>query len=624
MNRFIPFRAWTPVGVEDLEPNALDVVRSDQHRSAIAGPGAGKTELLAQRACFLLQTGLCLPPTRILAISFKRDAAANLKDRVSIRLSRDQAGRFDSFTFDAFAKHLVDRFLNALPDLWRPTPDYEIFTPKEAEINTYLGGLQNAPGRVGTVADIMAIPRKTFYQDHVLGFPLPKTGILPQDSARWAAREWWKDCLHAGTTSRVSFPMIERLAELLIRSNPALQKAIQATYVFVFMDEFQDTTGAQYDLVKTAFQTSRSVITAVGDNKQQIMRWAMALQDPFGDFERDFGATRTQLYRNYRSSPELVRVQHRIALTIDPNTEFAASMVSTEVPGEACKIIEVATPEQEAKYIAQLLDSALSKSDFTPRDFAVLVKQRPHDYAPLLEREMQKVQRKARVEADLQDLLSERLVGAIIQTLRLGLRQNGGAYWHNCCRILASLRGQDPANEADGSSIQTELADFHLFLQSQLAQLPNSERDVSGLLSKVVNFFGHDDIRLLYPEYKQGDRLDFLVNDVAKFLWSNRNSCTTWEGMLDNFEGKHAVPIMTIHKSKGLEFHTVIFMGLDDQAWWSFPLQPEESRSAFFVAFSRAKQRVVFTYCAARGSRTKIHSFYQILKAAGVKSDIIE
>ena len=76
---------WKPVGVDALEANALKVVRSADNRSVIAGPGAGKTELLAQRAAYLLQTGTAPAPRRILAISFKRDAATNLAARVRQR-----------------------------------------------------------------------------------------------------------------------------------------------------------------------------------------------------------------------------------------------------------------------------------------------------------------------------------------------------------------------------------------------------------------------------------------------------------------------------------------------------------------------------------------------------------
>jgi superfamily I DNA/RNA helicase len=113
---------WTPVGVEALEAAAFLVVRSTDNRSVIAGPGAGKTELLAQRAAYLLQTGGSPRPQRILAICFKRDAATNLAARVRQRCRPEHAARLDSMTFDAFAKGIVDRFGQALPDAWRPTP----------------------------------------------------------------------------------------------------------------------------------------------------------------------------------------------------------------------------------------------------------------------------------------------------------------------------------------------------------------------------------------------------------------------------------------------------------------------------------------------------------------------
>ena len=77
---------------------------------------------------------------------------------------------------------------------------------------------------------------------------------------------------------------------------------------------------------------------------------------------------------------------------------------------------------------------------------------------------------------------------------------------------------------------------------------------------------------------------------------------------------------MTIHKSKGLEYHSVIFVGLDDGSWWSFATDEIEGTAGFFVAFTRAKQRVVFTYCARRGTRKKIAALYDLLEQAGVRS----
>ncbi|MCM0760923.1 UvrD-helicase domain-containing protein [Sporomusa sphaeroides DSM 2875] len=120
---------WVPSDSIILEPNAEAVVRSSFNTVVVAGPGAGKTELLAQRACFLLQTNVCKSPKRILAISFKKDAATNLAERVEKRCGKLLAQRFDSYTFDAFAKSLLDKFLNALPDDYKPFRNYEIIFP---------------------------------------------------------------------------------------------------------------------------------------------------------------------------------------------------------------------------------------------------------------------------------------------------------------------------------------------------------------------------------------------------------------------------------------------------------------------------------------------------------------
>ena len=64
--------------------------------------------------------------SKILAISFKGDAAGNLADRVKQRCPAEFSDRFTSITFDAFTKNLVDRFHTAIPAEWRPTKPYEI------------------------------------------------------------------------------------------------------------------------------------------------------------------------------------------------------------------------------------------------------------------------------------------------------------------------------------------------------------------------------------------------------------------------------------------------------------------------------------------------------------------
>ena len=232
-----------------------------------------------------------------IANPIRRDSAKTLKDRVTERCSKKDALRFDSLTFDAFAKSMLDRFMGALPEIWQPKKDYEIYFPKKTEYESTLR-LHSLNTSDQSIKNL----KKTW----VLGSPLQLQGIqeIPNQPLSTAAKYWWNACLHMGTNSRLTFPMMGRLVELLLRTNPKICNALRATYTHVFMDEFQDTTHIQYDLVKTAFIDSLTILTAVGDNKQQIMRWAMALDNAFGEFEKDFQAQRIQLSYNYRSSPE--------------------------------------------------------------------------------------------------------------------------------------------------------------------------------------------------------------------------------------------------------------------------------------------------------------------------------
>ena len=118
---------WIPADGFVLEPNALDTVKSEQNTLVIAGPGAGKTELLAQRACFLLETNQCPYPKKILAISFKRDAAYNLKERVLKRCGSD------------FAKNIVDRFRKGLPESYAVNSEYEIIFGERDILDVFEG-----------------------------------------------------------------------------------------------------------------------------------------------------------------------------------------------------------------------------------------------------------------------------------------------------------------------------------------------------------------------------------------------------------------------------------------------------------------------------------------------------
>ena len=96
----------------------IEIITHDASVAVLASAGAGKTELLAQKASYLFYTNNCAWPKRILSLTFKTEAQLNIKERINKRCG-DKASRFDSFTFHAFSKSIVDRFKNALPDFFK-------------------------------------------------------------------------------------------------------------------------------------------------------------------------------------------------------------------------------------------------------------------------------------------------------------------------------------------------------------------------------------------------------------------------------------------------------------------------------------------------------------------------
>lgn len=618
--------AWVPEGVDALEANALLVAKSTDNRSVIAGPGAGKTELLAQRAAFLLQTGACPTPRRILAISYKRDAARNLAQRVRARCHRSHAARLDSQTFDAFAKSLVDRFGQTLPAVWRPTPDYRILDVTKARVARFFGTLGSPPPEIGTTAHVMSLPAGDFERDHMVRRRLAATGWTAKTAGGWAAGEYWRTALHGGKTSHLSFSMIGRLAELLVRTNPVLCRALRLTYSHLFMDEFQDTTQVQYDLVKAIFLGSDAVVTAVGDNKQQIMRWAMAMADPFTDFDADFGATRTPLFNNYRSSPELVQIQHVLAQALDAKAVKPVSKTASTITGACCQIWSYPNVHREAAGLAGFIAAQLA-AGLKPRDVAILVRQKAEDrhaefggpFAAAgvsLRNEAAKIGAK---EVSLQDLLPEEASRIPIAVLRLATAKRAGRHWTSCLDTLLLLRGVDVEDDAGQARVTRELDAFALDLARSYPVPPTSESAAAALLNSIIAFLGRSRLQSLVARYQQGTWLDDLLEATAIHLAASAAASGGWEETLDAYEGLHAVPLMTIHKSKGLEYHTVIFVGLDDNTWWSFKNDATEATAGFFVAFTRARQRVIFTHHAA-ANRTLIAPLYNLLSAAGVST----
>lgn len=625
----VPATDWLPSGIDDLEPEAWRALRHSGSTCVVAGPGAGKTEFLAQRAAYLLETGICPAPYRVLAISFKSDAARNLAERVRKRCPKSLSHRFSSLTFDAFTKSLVDRFQTAIPNDWRPSRPYCIAYPNRRMIERFLVlARMNAPQH--WQAPIIDFAPGTFESNIVGSYRLPVVRSDPLSAADFAIQRWWSNQIDAQPESNLSFVSINRLAELLLRAGPHIRRALQHTYPFVLVDEFQDTTYAQYDFLLSAFGGGDVAVTAVGDDKQRIMTWAGARTDSFERLTLDFAAIEIPLRFNFRSSPELVRIQHVVARALDAGAAQTVARVPSQIEDSAAQVWISETKVREASFLAKWIADDMIVRDRLPRDYAVLVRQKSDDFeidlAPAFAQHGLRLRNESHVlgSTTLQDLLSDEFTGIAIALLRLGAKRRHPAAWQLVSTALSAIRAVAPDDDMAATRVETELTAFTAALRDEMSTTPPAAESAVRLLDRVVDFLDLKAFARAYTTYATGELLAILLEAFKLHLAVSAEGTDGWNAALDAFEGVAQIPLMTVHKSKGLEYDTIVFVGLDDQAWWAHSPGDVEGLATFFVALSRAKQRAVFAFCQQRGQRRRVAELYELLANSGVQEIEIE
>ena len=629
-NRRILEEDWAPSGIDDLEAAAWDALRSNSSVSLAAGPGSGKTEFLAQKAAFLLQTRICPDPQKILAISFKRDAAKNLARRVETRVP-NHGGRFVSLTFDAFTKSLVDRFGASLPAPWTIRPgQYDLAFWTQREVGDILASLNSTapPER-----------RSEFYGVQGRGFLPESIGMweLPLDpdvhsipGGGYPSWAWWDMHVLSPTRPKLDFTMLNRLAELLIRNNPRIRRAIRVTYPYVFVDEFQDTTGAQITFLESLFAGSGATLTAVGDRKQRIMRFAGALEDAMSRFETSFGASHFDLVSNFRSSAELVHLQHQVATELDPNLVAAISQARLETGNVAATIWTFRNEQVQATAIAKWIAEDIAVSNRNPSDFAILAKQKIADFednlvAALSVRGISLRNDDARYEeVALIDLLRHDASAILLGLLRLAVHPVGlGQVWADTLDLLILISGtgnDENSARATADHLNSTVRELRTWLTGRDPQRTTGE----ALLDEALNATDRPALTAYFSGQNGSEPLFNIVAALAARINTVRTGTSNWDELLAAVAAEDAVSLMTIHRSKGLEFHTVFVLGLDEDQWWSYRQDVRETTSAFFVALSRAKHRIIVTRATTNTRGQNTSHFYELLEQAGVEESAPE
>ena len=631
----------------------------------IAGAGTGKTRVITERIRQLLQSDDSLSGENILGLTFTKKAAGEMKARV-VKATGERGKAVTLATFHSFCEALLaeadpqrvmlDEFdhwillrrnlrrlrlekYRRLADPGQFLNDFvEFFSRCQDELVSGEDYQRYADG----LAARLEAERETLDED-TLAERL-ETVALQQELARAyrASEELLRE------KNRVSFGSLITSAVALLEQDTQLRNGLQNKYRYILVDEFQDTNIAQLRLLELLAGRAKNIV-AVGDNDQAIYRFRGA---SFGSFKlflerfagwkegQDSTRFRVALTENYRSTPNILRVAMQVIGQNAVSADFPKKVLSpNKPPGEKIRIVELATPEEEARWVASELER-IHGAGRRWKDFAVLYRQHAHrdDLVEELSR------RKIPFVITRLSILEHPLVRDVLTYLRLiaapyddiaCARVLAAPAWHleaaDLVRLAERARKEKkaiydllqlPQGQLAFDRSHAALGELVEFISSQRKTLKRSTaREILGALTEWLE---------IPQRAKQHDRK--YVKRLAEFMkeWEPKSETRDLPEFIEYLDyyaqaggvvsleddaPPDAVQLMTVHGAKGLEFPQVFLLRVNNRAFpaterprvFEFPVELmkegapaeqfhiQEERRLFYVALTRAEDRLTIT-----------------------------
>lgn len=588
----------------------------------IAGAGSGKTRVITFRIAHMLDMGI--PQSQILALTFTNKAAKEMADRVK-ELTQRKLQNLTVSTFHAFGV----KVLRADIDKLGYRENFSIYdeTDRTALIKECGRELKFSPDAL----DIYKISQL---------FSNIKTGRKNWQTENDMYRQLY-DCYQEGLKlyNAVDFDDLIVLPIKLFRENPDVLERYRDRFKYIMVDEFQDTSHQQYELMHLLADKN---VAVVGDDDQSIYSWRGADYQNIINFEKDFKVTEIRLEQNYRSTGTILDAANGV---ISHNTNRKDKKLWSG-KGEG-KPIEIYMPEnetEEANFIAESIQGIAIEEKKTYDDFGVLI--RANTQSRYIEeaflqanipytmsggtsfferKEIKDIISYLRVIANHDDDINllriinvpRRGIGrAAIQVINEEAEKLGSTLW---TAIQSLVQTED---SAASENLKEDLQDFVNLIESNRQKLL-SGRGLSKKVREMVEEINYKDY--LITEYSKSEKavrfklknIELLLEMMERweidpdntnpslFNYLNRITLMSRDnGDDENDKGK--VNLMTIHASKGLEFPVVFIAGAEEGL---IPHQRsvdensgnvEEERRLFYVAITRAREKLIISSCQKR------------------------
>ncbi len=601
--------------LEGLNPAQKEaVITTEGPLLVLAGAGSGKTRVITHRIIHLIESGVA--PEHILAVTFTNKAAKEMRERVESLMNRfAPAARAlkermpTILTFHALGVRLIRENHEAL-GLRRSFTIYDRsdssraikksleaagFDPKEFEPRKILGMISRAKGDAMTRLE---------YSDAARTYPEEVT-----------AKVWEKYDAMLRSEHALDFDDLLLKTLTMLKSHPPILAAYRARFIYMHVDEYQDTNRVQYEIARL-LAGDRANLCVVGDVDQNIYSWRGADIRNILQFERHFPGTKIiMLEENYRSTQTIITASNDI---IEKNINRPEKKVFTKnAEGEPISLYAGMNAEDEAEHIA-LTAKNLIRSGISPSAIAVLY--RTNFQSRVLEESFinmsvpyQLLGTRFFDRKEVKDVLSYLRYAlnpdSAIDLARIINEPARGVGKVTVLKLVEGRREQVKGKAAEGvlqferimESIREQVETLPLhesikFIMERTGMEKVFKDDGEEGQERLENLRELVTIATRYSDVTGREAIEKLLEDAA--LEGDQDE-------LKKKEEKDAVRLMTIHAAKGLEFEHVFISGLEEglfphERFDEGKTDTEEERRLFYVALTRAEKKVYLSFAHIR------------------------
>ena len=587
----------------------------------LAGPGSGKTRVIAHRIAYLIKV-MGISPRRIMAVTFTNKAAREMKERVYGLLG----SRVEELTLGTFHR-ICARILRAEAAHIGLEPRFVIYD-EEDQLNLVKRSLEELglepklyPPKALKSAISAAKARLLAPEEYIPGHYFEEV----------AKRVYQRYEELLAQSNALDFDDLLMKAVLLFRDRPEVLAKYQSRYLHLLIDEFQDTNLAQYLLAKQMAGEHRN-ICVVGDPDQSIYSWRFADLRHILDFEKDYpDAKIVFLEQNYRSTKTILDVANYV---IYANRQRKEKKLWTENEvGTPIAIAQTYSEQEEAQFVVGEVEKLTSDEEFKAMDCAVMYRTNAQSRA--LEEAFIRFGMPYKLvggtrfyeRREIKDIISYlRLIhnpddsvslSRIINTPGRGIGNKTVAElmaWakqlevslYSALKLTAEGKEDNPFTPRRAQALVSFLT-----LLDELMERGN-ELNIVALIDLVLQRTGYKDYLLQSDEERWENILELrTVADEYQDLEAKDSLASFLEGVtlvsdIDGLDEKaDAVTLITLHQAKGLEFPVVFIVGLEEGLLPHFkslpdPEQLEEERRLCYVGITRAKERAYLVHALRR------------------------